>query len=179
MEINHPNQMSVLEAIKTRRSIRKFQNQEIPSEIVEKLIEALIWAPSAGNLQSRKFYFIFNAKIKEKLAEAALGQDFIAQAPLVIVGCSDDKIKWKYGERGKKIYALCDVAMSIQNMMILAKDLKLGSCPVGAFLEDQVSEILKIPKNLHPILIVPVGYPAEKPIPPPRISQTEATEFIK
>jgi len=171
--------MNLLETIKSRRSIREFQKKEIPEEIIEKLIEALIWAPSAENLQSRKFYFVFNQEIKEKLAEAAFGQSFIGQAPLVIVGCTDEKISKRYGERGKELYSICDVAMSIQNIMLLAQNLGLGTCPVGAFDEEEVSKILNIPKSLRPIIIVPIGYPAEKPSPPPRVSKNKAVEFLK
>ncbi len=94
--------MDILEIIKNRRSVRGFQKKEIPEEIVEKLIEALLWAPSAGNLQSRKFYFVFDQKTKEDLVKSASGQSFIAQAPLVIVGCADDNIARRYGERGKR-----------------------------------------------------------------------------
>ena len=169
----------VLKIIKNRRSIREFQKKQIPEEIVDKLIEALIWAPSAGNLQSRKFYFVFDDKIKERLVGAALGQDFIAQAPLVVVGCTNDEIEWRYGERGKKLYSICDVAMSIQNMMLLAHEQGLGSCPVGAFDEEKVSEILNIPENLRPIIIVPVGYSAEKPLAPLRVSKTKVIKFVK
>lgn len=171
--------MEILEIIKNRRSIRKFQEKEISEEIIDKLIEALIWAPSAGNLQARKFYFVFNQEIKEKLAKTALDQRFIAKAPLVVVGCTNDEIEWKYGERGKKLYTICDTAMAIENLMLLAYDFGLGTCPVGAFDENEVSEILNIPENLHPILIVPVGYPAEKPSAPPRVSKTETVKFVK
>jgi nitroreductase len=94
--------MEVLEAILKRRSVRNFEKKEIEKEKIEKLKEALIWAPSAGNLQARKFYFVFDEEIKKKLAKAALNQNFIAKAPLVIVGCCDlEKISW-YGERGEK-----------------------------------------------------------------------------
>jgi len=171
--------MSILKIIKERRSIREFQKKEIPKGIINKLIEALIWAPSAGNLQSRKFYFVFDQKIKEKLIEAALGQDFIAQAPLVVVGCTNAEISWRYGERGKNLYSICDVAMSIQNMMLLANEEELGTCPVGAFDEEEVRKILNLPQNLRPIVIIPVGYPTEKPEAPPRVSKEEAIEFIK
>ncbi len=170
--------MELIDVIKNRRSVRRFQSKPISQEIIDKLIEALIWAPSAGNLQKRKFHFVFNQEIKEKLAKAALDQRFIAQAPLVIIGCADDEIEWKYGERGKKLYTICDTAMAIQNMMLQAHDLGLGSCPVGAFDENGVSEILNIPKNLHPILIVPIGYSAEKPMAPSRVSKAEAAEFL-
>jgi nitroreductase len=171
--------MVILKVIKNRRSIRNFQKKEIPQEIIDKLIEALIWAPSAGNLQSRKFYFVFNQKIKEDLVEASLfGQDFIARAPLVIVGCTDDKIFQRYGERGKNLYSICDVSASIQNLMLIAQEEGLGSCWVGAFDEKEVCRILNLPRNLRPIIIAPVGYPAEKPKAPPRVSKTKATEFI-
>jgi len=170
--------MDILEIIKSRRSIRKFKEKEIPEEIIDKLAETLIWAPSAGNLQSRKFYFVFNQEIKEKLAKAALDQKFIAEAPLVVIGCTDEEIVWKYGQRGKNLYTICDCAMAIQNLMLLAYNLGLGSCPVGAFDENEVSEILDIPKNLHPILIVPIGYPAEKPSAPPRVAKKEAITYF-
>lgn len=171
--------MALLDIIKNRRSIRRFQKKEIPGEIIDKLIEALIWAPSAGDLQARKFYFIFNQKIKEKLAEAALGQSFIAEAPLVVVGCTDEKISWRYGERGKNLYTICDVSVSIQSLMLLAYEQGLGSVWVGAFNEVEVSKILNLPKNLRPIVIVPIGWPAEKPSAPLRASKNEAVEFIK
>ena len=96
--------MEFLEAIRERRSIRNFQKKDIPKKIVDKLIDALIWAPSAGNLQARKFFFVKDAKLKEDIADAALGQSFIAEAPLVIVGCTDSRISSKYGERGEYLY---------------------------------------------------------------------------
>jgi len=165
--------MGVFEVIKNRRSIREFKAEPIPEEVVDKLIEALIWAPSAGNLQSRKFYFVFNEKIKKDLSQAALGQESIAQAPLVVVGCTDAKIVWRYGRRGKELYTICDVSVSIQNMLLLAHNQGLGGVWVGAFDEKEVVKILNLPKNLRPIAIVPVGYPAEEPSPPQRKKKEE------
>jgi len=171
--------MSLLKIIKERRSIRKFQPKPIPEEIINKLIEALIWAPSAGNLQSRKFYFVFDNEIKEKLAVAAFGQSSIAQAPLVVVGCADDRISRRYGKRGEELYSICDVSASIQNMMLLIHEQGLGSVWMGAFDEKEVAKILNLPETLHPIAIVPIGYPAEKPSAPPRVSKEEAIKFIR
>lgn len=171
--------MSFLETIKSRRSIREFQKKEIPNEIIDKLADALIWAPSAGNLQSRKFYFVFNQETKNKLEEAALSQSFIAEAPLVIIGCTDDKISQRYGERGKNLYSICDVSVSVQNMMLLAHEQGLGTCWVGAFDEKEVGKILNLPENLKPIVIIPVGYPSEKPSAPARVSKKEAVDFKK
>lgn len=170
---------NIFKTIKNRRSIREFQAKSIPEEIIDKLIETLIWAPSAGNLQSRKFYFVLDQKIKEKLVKAALGQDFIAQSPLVVVGCTNEEIAFKYGERGKSLYSICDVSVCIQNMMLFAHEQGLGSCWIGAFDEKEVAKILNLPKNLRPIVILPVGYPAEKPEAPPRVSKKEATTIIE
>jgi nitroreductase len=171
--------MTVFDAVKERRSIRKFLPKEIPEDIVEKLKEALIWAPSAGNLQARKFYFVFNKEIKEDLARAALNQIFIAKAPLAIVACTDSNIGLHYGERGIHLYTIQDVSASIMGMMLVAHDLGLGTVWVGAFYEDEVARILKLPENLKPVAIVPVGYPSAIPRAPERISKEYAIETIK
>ena len=170
--------MGVIEIIKKRRSIRKYKNDEIPQEIIDELIEALIWAPSAGNLQSRKFYFIFDEKVKNKIAEAAYNQDFISEAPLVVVGCVDENKIARYGERGKNLYGICDVSTSIENLMLVATEKGLGTCWVGGFDENKVKEILNIPIHLRPIVILPVGYPDENPNPPKRVSKNEAVEIV-
>jgi nitroreductase len=171
--------MEVFEAILKRRSVRNFEKKEIPKEKIEKLKEALIWAPSAGNLQARKFYFVFNEEIKKKLAKAALNQNFIAKAPLVIVGCCDlEKISW-YGERGKNLYTICDVSAAIENLMLVATSEGLGACWVGAFDEKEVLKILNLPKNERPIVIVPIGFPKEIPNPPEREPEENLIKEIK
>jgi len=172
--------MKILQAIKERRSVRAFQAREIPSEAVEALMEALIWAPSAGNLQSRRFYFVFNPGIKERLARAALHQNFIAQAPLAIVACADHhRVVWRYGERGVTLYCLMDVAASVQNLLLAAHELGLATVWVGAFHEEEVRRVLDLPPHLRPVTIVPVGYPAERPAPPRRVSKEEAIVFVR
>lgn len=169
--------MDILKAVKERRSIRDFQKKEIPQDIIDKLIDALIWAPSAGNLQARKFYFIKDESIKKKIAAAALKQHFIAEAPLVVIGCTDSRIVYKYGERGIDLYSIQDVACSLMGMMLVAHENGLGSVWVGAFHEDVVSDILKLPRHLRPVAIVSIGYPSKIPSPPPRVSKEEAVEF--
>lgn len=169
--------MSILKIIKERRSIRDFEKRDIPEDVIDKLMDALIWAPSAGNLQSRKFYFITDSRLKRELASAALNQRFIAEAPLVVVGCTDSRIYSRYGDRGVNLYAIQDVACSIMNMMLLAWENGLGSVWVGAFREGEVAEVLDLPNNLRPVAIVPLGYPSRIPSPPPRVSKKEAIEF--
>lgn len=172
--------MKILEAIKERRSVREFQRKEILPEALEVLMEALIWAPSAGNLQSRRFYFVFNQEIKERLARAALHQSFIAQAPLAVVACADhDRVVRRYGERGVMLYCLMDVAASVQNLLLAAHELGLATVWVGAFHEEEVRRVLGLPPHLCPVTIVPVGYPAERPAPPQRVSKEEAILFMR
>ncbi len=171
--------MDIMKAVKERRSIRDFQKKPIPDDLAKKLMEALIWAPSAGNLQSRKFYFVLNDSVKRMLARAALNQNFIAEAPLVIVGCADRRISSKYGDRGVDLYMIQDVAVSIMGMMLVAHENGLGSTWVGAFHEKDVAKILQLPAHLRPVAIVPVGYPSKIPSPPPRVSLREAVEVIE
>ena len=155
--------MSILEAIMQRRSIRDFTDQDIPQEAIDMLVEAIRWAPSAGNLQSRKFYFVFDRDIRKKLMGAALNQKFIAQAPLVVVACLDRHIAVRYGDRGVNLYSIQDVSASVMNLMLMAHELRLGTCWVGAFNEFDVVEILDLPDNLRPVALVPVGYPGRVP----------------
>ncbi len=171
--------MNILEAVKERRSIRAFQEKAIPQEALDQIIEAILWAPSAGNLQSRFFYFVFERKLKTKLARAALDQFFISDAPLAIVACCDLRIEGHYGRRGRDLYTIQDVAASIQNLMLVAHEIGLGSVWVGAFDEKKVFETLEIPNHLRPVAIVPVGYPAEFPSPPPRVAKKDAVTIIR
>ncbi len=172
--------MTVLEVIRKRRSIREFIDQEIAQPAIDALIDALLWAPSAGNMQSRKFYFVIRKDVKQALANAALGQYFIAEAPLVVVACLDRRISVRYGDRGVNLYAIQDAAVSVENMMLAARELGLGSCWVGAFNEFDVAELLELPGHLRPVAIVPVGYPAALPAGAPRrIPREEAVTFLR
>jgi len=169
--------MNVIEAVRTRRSVRKFRQKDIPDELLSKLIEALVAAPSAGNLQSRKFFFVRDGILRKQLAAVALGQNFIAAAPLAIVCCADSDIGLRYGERGVQLYSIQDVAASVMCMMLAAHELGLGTCWVGAFDEKMVSQLMGLPPRLRPVAIVPVGYPERLPGPTPRVSPEQAVEF--
>ena len=156
--------MDVLEAIKGRRSIRAFKNQGVPAEIVEELIDAARWAPSAGNIQPWEFIIVRKPRIKRRLVETALGQMFIEEASVVIVVCADEERSSQgYGVRGKTLYCIQDTAAAMQNIHLTAYSLGLGTCWVGAFREEEARKILKIPRGTRPVAIIPVGYPAEAP----------------
>ena len=171
--------MSILELMIKRRSIRSFSKKMITEQDLEAMIEAIRWAPSAGNLQSRKFFFIRNQQKKEELVAAALGQSFIAQAPMVIVACLDRRIFVRYGDRGINLYAIQDVAAGIMNLMLVAQERGLGTCWVGAFNEFEVHEILDMPDFLRPVAIIPVGYPARMVEgAPKRMPREETVVFV-
>jgi nitroreductase len=158
--------MDVLEAIEGRRSIRAFRNKNVSPETVEKLINASRLAPSAGNIQPWKFIIVRKPEIKKELVEAALGQTFIEESPVVIVVCADENLSSQgYGLRGKTLYCLQDTAAAIQNILLAAHSLGLGTCWIGAFHEEDVATTLKTPRGVRPIAIIPVGYAAEKPSP--------------
>lgn len=170
--------MDVLEAIKGRRSIRAFKNQDVPAEIVEELIDAARWAPSAGNIQPWKFIIVRKSRIKRRLVEAALGQMFIGEAPVVIVVCAnEERSSQGYGVRGKILYCIQDTAAAIQNIHLTAYSLGLGTCWVGAFREEETREILKIPCGMRPVAMIPVGYPAEVPTPQSRRPTSQIVHY--
>jgi len=172
--------MEVSEAIKKRRSIRRFDpEKEVTDEQIEKLLEAARWAPSAGNLQSWFFVVVRDKKIKNELARAALDQDFISQAPVIIVSCADlERSAGRYGHRGSSLYAFQDATIATQNLWLVATEIGLGAVWVGAFNEDEVSRILNLSSHLHPIAILPVGYPTESPEPPSRRSTKEISRKL-
>jgi len=151
--------MDIFEAIKKRRSIRRYKNREIPGEILAKILDAGKSAPSAGNVHPEIFFVINEQEIKDKIASAALNQYFISKAPVVVVVCADvEKSELHYGSRGRELYCIQDTAAAIENMLLLATALGIGSCWVGAYDEHKISEILNLPKNVRPLAIIPFGY---------------------
>jgi len=161
--------MHIPEMIRERRSIRVFSDKNIPEGGVELLVEAACWAPSAGNRQPWEFVIVRDEENKRRLAEAAYGQYFIAEAPVVFVICADPRRSAsRYGRRGSELYCLQDTAAAVQNLLLTAKANGLGSCWIGAFDEGRVAEAVGSPKGVRPVAIVPVGYPAESPPPRPR-----------
>ncbi len=161
--------MHIPEAIKKRRSIRAFSDQDIPDQDVELLVEAACCAPSAGNRQPWEFIIVRDDDTKRNLAKAAFGQYFLAEAPIVFVVCADpDRSASRYGRRGSELYCLQDTAAAVQNLLLTATANGLGSCWIGAFDEAKVAEVINAPPRVRPIAIVPVGYPAETARPPPR-----------
>lgn len=154
--------MEVREAIEKRASIRKYKNIPINKEKIEELLYYANRAPSAGNLQARDFIIVDDDVIKERLAKAAYGQEFIKNAPILVVFCANLRRISPYGERGKKFYCIQDVAASIQNFLLVAFDEGLATCWIGAFDDKKVCNILELPSWIKPVAIVTIGYADEE-----------------
>lgn len=144
---------------KDRFSCREFLQKDVPEEYIKVILEAGIWAPSAGNLQPWRFFVIKDRQLKEKLVEVAYGQEFIAQAPFVLVVIAlPDVSAQRYGQRGKNLYCIQDTAAAIENMLLQGTILGLGSCWVGAFSEEKAKSVLDLKENEIPVAILPFGY---------------------
>ena len=155
--------MDIFEAIAKRRSIRKYQDKDVDDKLIGVMLWAAAQAPSAGNLQEWRFIVVKDKKTKEMLYKAALEQEHVKQAPVLIVVAADLEVQiLRYGKRGELVYALEDCAAAIENMLLVATALGLGTCWVGAFDEEDVKNILRLPDFLRPIAIITVGYPAEE-----------------
>ena len=148
------------EAILTRRSIRRFARRPVSREQLERLLEAARWAPSAGNLQPWVFVVVTSAEVKAALAAAAYGQRFVAEAAAVIGVAAAPPEDSPYGRRGRELYCLQDTAAAVQNVLLAAHAMGLGTCWVGAFDDDAVARTLDLKKGERPVALIAVGYAA-------------------
>jgi nitroreductase len=163
--------IDVLEAIYTRRSIREFTDQPVAEDLLRQILEAGIRAPSAGNMQAWEFVIVKSPEAKRKLVDitdagvtARCGvytQEWIMQAPVVIVVCYDVKrMTGRYGQKGRTLMTIMDCMLCVENMILAATHFGLGTCCVVGFDPKKMKELLPIPKEITPLLLVPVGYPA-------------------
>lgn len=156
-----------------RCSCRRFADTPLTQAQLEHILDAAVWAPSAGNLQPWRFVVAGSAELRRRLARAA-GQDFVAEAPVVIAVCAvPGESAPRYGERGTSLYCLQDTAAATQNLLLAATELGLGSCWVGAFEEAAAAAALGIPAAWRPVALVPVGHPLEAPGPRHRRAKDE------
>ncbi|MBS3119860.1 nitroreductase family protein [Candidatus Woesearchaeota archaeon] len=158
--------MELSQAINTLFSVRKFLDVPVEWDKIGKILDAGRHAPSSGNVQNWRFVIVRNPELREQLAVAALKQHWIANAPIIIVICAElDKITHYYGERGEKVYSIQNTSLAVQNMMLTAHALGLGSSFVSAFDENEVIRLLGIPGNARPYVIMPIGYSDDQPNP--------------
>lgn len=160
----------VLDAIRERRSVRRFQSRPVPDATLGRLLESAVLAPSAGNVQAWHFCVVKGDDRRTALAAACHQQLFIAQAPVAIVVCADlPRIANRYGERGVALYVIQDTAAAVQNILLTATAFGLATCWVGSFEEKEVAAAVGVDhRTLRPVAVIPVGYPAEEPAQRPR-----------
>ena len=157
--------MDVNQAITTRRSIRRYLKKPIEPEKLVKILEAARWSPSANNRQDWKFIVIQDASLIKQMVAACRNQSFIAEAPLLIAACSlkPDSLMTCGQPRGT-----VDLSIAMTSMLLQAWELGLGTCWLGAFEQDRVKELLKVPESVSVVAVTPVGYPAMIPVPTDR-----------
>ncbi|MEM3769660.1 MAG: nitroreductase family protein [Candidatus Bathyarchaeia archaeon] len=188
----------MIELIKTRRSIRKFKPAKVPSEVISAILDLAKWAPSAHNAQPWRILVIDDDTVKVKLATAmgrAWLQDMlkdgvpkekakeivrvegwqrITESPVVLIVCLSmgDMHKYPDGRRRRAEYTMGvqSVAAYVQNLLLLAHYYELGACWVCAplFCQSAVRKALGLPREIEPQAMIIMGYPDEKPEPPPR-----------
>lgn len=162
--------MDLYEAFDVRRSVRSFLRKEVEEEKVARILRNAVKAPSAGNLQAWEFVVVKDEEMKRELCGAALGQEAIIEAPVVIVVCGDAaRSARKYGQRGKHFYFVVDAALAASYILLGVASEGLGSVYIGAFEDERVAETLGLPEHVKPIAIIPIGYPAERPGKTPRM----------
>lgn len=163
--------MSIVDAILSRRSIRNFEKKEIPRNVLDQILEAGRLAPSAANKQPWHFIVVTDEEIKRELSKGLFSR-FIKDAPLTIVGCAHkDRIAGRW--------SVISTTIALQNMVITAWALGVGSCWIGAYGEDKVRKLLSIPDRYHVVAVIPFGYPAKIPRPKRKKSIDKITSYNK
>jgi nitroreductase len=156
--------MEFFDVVKGRHSVRAYKKKSVEEEKLQKILEAANSAPSAGNLQGYEIAVIEDEQIKKKVAIAALEQEFVAEAAVVLVFFADpDRSARKYGSRGRRLYCLQDATIAAAYAQLAAAELGIGCCWVGAFQEEELKKALNLSENLLPVAILPLGYSDEEP----------------
>jgi nitroreductase len=158
--------MEFYDVLDKRHSCRAYEDKAVETEKLQRILNAVQSAPSAGNLQAFKVYMVKDTDKKEALARAALDQEFIAHAPLALVFCADKNIsEMKYGERGMELYAFQDATIAAAYSQLAATEEGLATVWVGAFEPLEVSYLIDAQPQEVPVAIIPLGYRADSPEP--------------
>jgi len=152
--------MGFMDLVKLRKSVRAYlPGNQIDSRTLNKILDAARFAPSAKNIQDWKFVVVRDKAILSKLVPACKDQKFISEAAAIIVGCSD---KTDYVMTcGQPAYTV-NLAIALEHIALMAAELGVGSCWIGAFYEDKVKEILNIPSKVRVVNLLVLGYPVQE-----------------
>ena len=150
--------MSFVDTVISRRSIRRYEKREIPADALDKILEAGRQAPSAANRQPFHIIVITSQELKKELSTGLFNR-FIQDSAVTVVGCANNS------EILTARWAVVDASIALQNMVIEAWALGIGSCWIGDFREDSLKQLLEIPDKWKVVALVSLGYPAEQPQP--------------
>ena len=162
--------MEVFEAITGRRSIRQYTDEPIEKEVLEKLLDAARWAPTASNQQRWRFVVVTSPSTKALVKKFAPG--IFAMPAAFIVICAE---RIPGASALDDVTYLADCAIAAQNIMLAAHDMGIGTCVALSYAKVAISEILNIPEGTDPLLVITLGYPAEAPEPPARLEIDQIT----
>lgn len=178
--------MDVIEAIKTRRSIRKYKSTSIPDEDLSAVLEAMRWAPSWANTQCWEVIVVTKKEIREQLCGAFdpavknPGVEAISTAPVVLVlAAKKERAGYYYGKAVTKYgdWFMFDLALAMENITLAAHSRGLGTVILGYFDHDTVARILQIPDDFFLVTMTPLGYPDSAPQPPGRKPMIECVSY--
>ncbi|MBU8922756.1 MAG: nitroreductase family protein [Bacteroidales bacterium] len=151
--------MDLYEVIRMRTSVRAYKPDAVEKEKLEKVLDAARLAPSGKNGQPWTFIVITEEETRKKLVPACKKQAFIGEAPVVIAVCG--KEEEAYGKMGGYWNSLpVDIGIAVEHLMLAAEAEGLGTCWIGAFMEEEVREILGVPADIKIVALTPLGYPA-------------------
>ncbi len=179
--------MEVLEAIKSRRSIRRYKDIPVDDKTLELVLEAARWAPSWANTQCWRFIVVRDPRIKDELANLTTynnpATEAIRNAPVVIVACAEVGKSGCYAgelatDKGEHWY-MFDLALAMQNLVLAAYSLGLGTVHNGLFDAKKVASILGVPEGFCVVEMTPLGYPDQEPKPRPRKELSEIVFYDK
>jgi nitroreductase len=157
---------ALLALIRSRRSVRRYLPDRVPDEVLQQILEAGRWAPSANNQQPWAFVVVQDEQVRKQVAQHATyylaRHARVDEAPVLIVMCSQVR------SRTPRTTARGDVSMAGMQMMLQAKALGVGTCWVDGLERDEISKILRIPEYLQIVGLMTVGFPAETPPETPR-----------
>ncbi len=149
--------MEFMDVVVARKSVRGYADKPVEDEKLSKVLEVARLAPSWANKQCCKYIVVKDKTKIQELAGSLNG--WLKQAPVIVVACADPKDS---GDRNGMNYYLVDVGISMQQLVLAATDLELGTCWIGAFDEAKVKKALGVPENIKVVAMTPVGYPADK-----------------
>jgi nitroreductase len=153
--------------IQTRGSVRSYKKDPIPEEVLNRVLEAARVAPSGSNLQPWKFILVKDDALKKKMVSVCDNQEFVAEAPLVVVACGK-KLLFNRGGYMGEMSMLVDVSIAFTHLILAARAEGLGTCWIGAFNNDEIKGLLEIPDGYEVVAATPLGYPFEDVFTEPR-----------